>query len=67
VTLLLQLARLLAWPLEFNEQRPTSRDQEDPVRPAAIPAQVELEAGNAQALSFGDDPLLDVSFKYPHR
>lgn len=47
-------AGLLAGPLELDEQRPATWDEEHPVRPAGLPAHVELEAPHAELFKCAD-------------
>lgn len=49
--------------LEFNEEGPSTWDQEQTIGPTIVPIQVQFDAGYAHFLQrLGHNPLLDVLF-----
>ncbi len=52
-------SQLASRPLELNEQRATSWDEEHAVRPTGLPLDVELEVPHPQLQRLAADLLLD--------
>jgi hypothetical protein len=57
----LQFRGLLTRALQLHEQRPSTRDEYLPVRPAATPADVELQALQVESLAAQVERALDVA------
>jgi hypothetical protein len=57
---------LATWPLELNEERAATWDEEHSVGPAGLTSDVELEVSDPKLQRVTADLLLDLGLECPH-